>query len=44
MWNLQKYNKLANTTKKETDTDTENKISGYKWGEGREKGQYGVED
>ena len=34
MWNLKKYNKLVNKTKKK-QTQIQRRISGYQWGEGR---------
>ena len=40
MWNLKKYNKLVNKTKKNQTHRSREQTSGYQWGEGRGQGQY----
>ena len=40
IWNLKKYNKLVNITKKKETNRYREQTSGYHWGEGREEGQY----
>ena len=40
MWNLKKYNKLVNITKKQQTHRYREQTSGYQWGEGRGEGQY----
>ena len=38
MWNLKKYNKLVNMTKKKQMHRYREQTSGYQWGEGRGAG------
>ena len=38
MWNLKKYNKLVNKTKKKQTQRYRERTSGYQWGEGRGEG------
>ena len=40
MWNLKKYNKLVNITKKKQTHRYREQTSGYQWEEGRGEGQY----
>ena len=40
MWNLKKYNKLVNTTKKKQTHRYREQTSGYQWGEGKGEGHH----
>ena len=39
MWNLKKYNKLVNKTKKNQTHRSREQTSGYQWGEGKGEGK-----
>ena len=42
MWNLKKYNKIVNKTKKKQIHRYREQTSGYQWGEGKGRGNIGV--
>ena len=42
MWNLNNYNKLVNKTEKKQTHRYREQTRGYKWGEGRGRGNIGV--
>ena len=44
MWNLKKYNKIVNKTKKKQIHRYREQTSGYQWGEGKGRGNIGVGD
>ena len=44
MWNLKKYNKLVNTTKKKQTHRYREQTSGYQCGKGRGRGKTGIRD
>ena len=44
MWNLKKYNKLVNKTKKKQTHRYREQTSGYQWGRGKGGGTIGVGD
>ena len=43
MWNLQKYNKLVNKTKKKQTHRYGGQTNAFQWGEGRGRDKIGVE-